>query len=503
VFQSTAKRLRTLLQPDSATLLAGALFMLLFAMLAIQPLQPADFWWHLKVGEVVLDEGRIPQSDLFTYTVPDSPYIYQGWLAGVVFVLLYHLGGPGLIVVANALLITLAYGILWAICHQAGQHPHLATGCTFAALVVSAGNWAARPQTFSTFLFALFLLILLRFRRGQRAPLWLLPPLTALWANLHGAFVLGPALLGASLVGEVGKTMLPGRPFPVLPRSSRLKLLAATFAALVAPIANPIGWRIFGYVRSIQSNAIIRRFMAEWKPPRIDEAIGAVFFLSVLALFLLLLYRRHRPDPVEALWLVGMTWLALGGVRSILWYSFVMAVLGAQALAIRSAARPIPTERWQARVNLTLLGILFLLALLTLPWFKGILPLPLHLQGAISYDTPVQTADFIESEALKGRIFHRMEYGGYLFWRFYPERRVFIDSRVELFPSRIWDEYGLVSDGAAGTEALLEDHGVEILLLDTRFQAGLVEWAQNSARWQPRYENPAEYSTIFTRQPLP
>lgn len=498
VFQGLARGITTCLQPKDTTLWAGTLFLLLFAALVIQPLQPADFWWHLQVGEVVLDEGRIPRTDLFTYTVPGRPYIYQGWLAGVFFALLYRLGGTALVVVVNALLLTLSYGLLWWICRQESGHAHLATACTFAAAVVSLGNWTVRPQTLSTLLFALFLSILVRFRRGRPTPLWLLPPLIALWANLHGAFVLGLFLLGATLVGEVGKTLLPGRPFPTLPARSRRALLGTTLTAAAAPLLNPVGWRIFSYLVTIQSNPIIRRYMAEWKPPRPDDAVGGIFYLSLLLLFLLLLYRQHRPDPVEALWLSGTAWLALGGVRSILWYSLTMGLLAAQGLAGLSLPPSTTHKRWQGRLNLFFLLLLGGLALLATPWAKGLLPLPPDLQGTIAQHTPVGATDFLVEEGIVGPTFHRMEYGGYLFWRFYPQRVVFIDARIELFPPDLWDDYTTISAGGPGTAALLEHYGVEVLLLDTRFQAGLLEWAQTSGRWRLRYQNLVEHSAVLT-----
>jgi len=489
------------LRPGSTTLWAGALLLLLFAALAVQPLQPPDFWWHLKVGEIVLDQGRIPQEDLFSYTVTGQPYIYQSWLAGVIFALFFRLGGPAAIVVMNAVLLTTAYALLRRACYLESSHPHVATACAFAAVVISAGNWAARPQSFSTLLFALFLLLLVRFRREGRGPWWLFPALTALWANLHGAFILAPALLGAALIGEGIKALWPGHPLGRLPHRALLGLAGATLASLLAPVLNPVGWRILAYVRAIQGSPIIRQSMAEWKPPRPDDAVGAAFYLSLLLLFFFLLYRRQRPDPVEAIWLAGTAWLALNGVRSIIWYSFAMALLLAQGMAGLSLPRPALPQARQVRWNLVLLALLAALALLTLPWCKGILPLPPDLQGTISQSTPVQAADFVAREGLSGPIFHRMEYGGYLLWRFYPQRRVFIDPRVELYPPAIWDEYARISAGAPEAEELLGARGVEVLLLDTHFQAGLLARLQASGRWHVRYENSMEGSVVLTPSP--
>ncbi len=496
----TARSLGKSLRPGSAALWAGTLFLLLFAALALQPIQPADFWWHLRVGQIVLQQGRVPTTDLFSYTVPGAPFFYQSWLAGVLFALVYAVGGAALIVVMNATMLTAAYALLWRAYRLTSEHAHVATGCTLAAIIVSLGNWGVRPQTFSTLLVATFILILVRFRRGLPGPLWLLPLLTVFWANLHGAFILGPALVGAALLGQVLKMILPGRPFPPLGGRRLRDLALAALTTFIAPLLNPAGLRILSYLRTIGGNPVIRQSIAEWRPPRLDNAVGAIFYLSLLGLLILLLYLRQPPDPADALWLAGTTVLAIGGVRNILWYSFVMALVGAKALSSRPLRQPAAASEWQGGVNWTFLAVLAGVALLATPWGKIIMPLPADMQGAISRDTPVHSADWIEQHQITGPIFHRMEYGGYLLWRFYPQRQVFIDPRIELYPQGIWGNYAQISAGGPEAEVLLDRYGVEVLLLNTRIQADLVKWASTSGDWEVRFADPEEESIVLTRQ---
>jgi hypothetical protein len=125
--------------------------------------------------------------------------------------------------------------------------------------------------------------------------------------------------------------------------------------------------------------------------------------------------------------------------------------------------------------------------------------LPQDLQGTIARDTPVEATRFVSQEGLSGRLFHRMEHGGYLLWSFYPERRTFIDSRIELISEDLWQDYVQISTGAPDTGALLDHYGVQVLLLDADYQAGLLTWVQNSGDWSVRYENPAEGTVVLTR----
>lgn len=477
----------------------GSLFLLFLFALLLQPIRSADFWWHLKVGEIVLDEHAVPRVDRFSATMAGQPYTYQSWLAGVCFALLYRAGGAGAVVVAHALLLTAAYLFLWSACRKTSGHAVAATACTFAAMVVCGGNWGVRPQSFSTFLFASFFWLLVRDARGERVPWWVFPLGAALWANLHGGFVLGLALLAGAVAGEGIAWLLPGHPFAVVSGRRWARLAGVLVASVAATLANPAGLGVYAYVRTIQRNPVIHGAIAEWQPPRVDDAVGALFYGSLFALFVLLLYLGHRPHPREVLWLLGTGWLALGSVRSILWYTFPMALLLAEAAAGVRLPRPGQPRTAQALANGAVLALLLALVVLALPPFKGRLPLPVELRAPIAPDIPVRAAEYIARGGLAGPIFHRMEYGDYLLWRFYPERRVFVDPRIELYPPSIWEAYDAISRGTPDTERLLEQYGIRVLLLDMRRQARLLEWARASGSWRLCFQDEAEGTAVLAR----
>ncbi len=492
-----ASRLAVLFSREA--LWTGSLFLLFLFALLVQPLRSADFWWHLKVGEIVLDEHAVPRVDRFSTTMAGHPYTYQSWLAGVCFALLYRLGGAGTVVVAHALLLSAAYSLLWSVCRKAGGHPLVATACTFAAMVVCGGNWGVRPQSFSTFLFALFFWLLVRHARGEQVPWWLFPLGMVVWANLHGGFVLGLGLLGAAVVGEGIAWLLPGRPFPIVSGKRWTGMVGALVSSVVGTLVNPAGLGVYAYVRRIQRNPVIHGAIAEWQPPRVDEPVGAIFFGSLFLLFLVLLYRGYRPHPREALWLLGTGWLALGSVRSILWYTFPMALLLAQSVGTVRLPRIRKPRVGEAVANGAVLVLLLALVVAALPPFKGRLPLGADLRGTIAPDTPVRATDYILSHGLAGPIFHRMEYGDYLLWRCYPERRVFVDPRIELYPPAIWEAYEAISQGGPQAANLLEQYGIRVLLLDRVRQARLLEWARSSGLWHLCFEDEAEGTAVLAQ----
>ena len=67
------------------------------------PLPVLDFWWHLKMGEIIATTGSIPRVDLFSFTAAGKPFVVQNWLAELIFYTTYKLGGFPLIIFLTAL----------------------------------------------------------------------------------------------------------------------------------------------------------------------------------------------------------------------------------------------------------------------------------------------------------------------------------------------------------------------------------------------------------------
>ena len=61
--------------------------------IALFPTPPHDFWWHLKAGQIIAQQG-IPWTNLFAWSMPaDAPFVYATWLGEWLFYALYQLGG--------------------------------------------------------------------------------------------------------------------------------------------------------------------------------------------------------------------------------------------------------------------------------------------------------------------------------------------------------------------------------------------------------------------------
>jgi tetratricopeptide (TPR) repeat protein len=191
------------LLPGWSHALDGLLIVLLAAvcfLLGCYEVYDSDVWWHLRGGHWILENGRVPGLDPFSYASQDRVWIDLPWLFQVLLSLVYGGGGMAAVVVLTAAVNTAA--LLTAVaCRRAREPVALAVACWLPAVLLMSWRFVPRPEMFTLLFTALYLLILGQLEHRPRLG-WLLPPLQVLWVNVHGLFILGPILVGFYLLGE-------------------------------------------------------------------------------------------------------------------------------------------------------------------------------------------------------------------------------------------------------------------------------------------------------------
>ncbi len=486
----------------------------LFAALAlialralVVPIPPHDFWWHLATGRLIVETGSIPTTDSFSYTQQGQPFYNQGWLAQVLMYGLYRLGGIPLLLLAQAAVVVLAYGLLLWLCIRRSGAVRLSVALLLLTLPLSFDNWHVRPQTYCLPLFAAYLVILTNWRlsSGPR-PLWLLPLLMVLWVNLHGTFLLGGGLIGLTFAGvwagRIWQDWRARRAAAAPPQDARPPLRslfgwgALTAAAM---LLNPRGIGVLGYVFGLLRTSAVTSLVTEWEPTTTRTQTGTVFFLFLLCVIGVLVYARRRPDPLDMLLAAPFFWLALGAERNIIWFMLAITPL----LVVQAAGwlPQSPTRRTAPGLpafNAALIGMVALLLVLALPWIKPHLNLPPTISPLVESNTPIAAVAYLQADPQRPqRLFHAMAYGSYLIWAA-PDQPVFIDPRIELYPYKQWLDY--INLGAGNSAAdLLANYRIDGLLLDNAEQAGLLKLVRADPAWQVRYAD--DYSTYLTRRP--
>src|SRR5574342_207667 len=176
----------------------------IFAM-AARPSVDTDTWWHLRAGAWMVAHRQVLTHDEFSSTRYGQPWINHSWLSQIPLYLLWRALGYAGLNLATAALVTLAFLLVY---WQCSGNAYLKAFTLVLAAAVSAVYWSARPQLISFVLAAVFLYVLHAFRWRGVNRLWLLPPLMALWVNLHGGFAIGFLLLAITLAGQVLSRLL-------------------------------------------------------------------------------------------------------------------------------------------------------------------------------------------------------------------------------------------------------------------------------------------------------
>jgi hypothetical protein len=455
----------------------------LFVILTIAfllPVYPNDYWWYLRLGKDILTIKRIPRIDTYTFTQAGMPVVYQSWLSAVLFWVLYKSGGLTLTVLARGLSVGIFYSFIWLGCRGAGAGPILSTLLILVAALAGSNNWVVRPQVFAYPLFGCALWLLTR--RGEPEKLlWLLMPITILWVNLHGSFLILFLLVGAAIIGRAG---------------NRKMVLIVFLGMLLASLLNPRGileWRDAVQTIASPSN---QRFSMEWGPPINQGWQAALFFGWILVFPLLAAFSHSRLSITHWIWFLGFGWMALSGVRYVIWFLAILAVLSAELVApIVSKYLSHQQGSAHTKLNLSFFALMLFLPLLALPgvrqrWWVDSSP-------AISANTPVKATQWLaEHPELPGPLWADFAFGSYLIFQL-PERPVWIDTRFYPFPPEQWERYIQVSDAGPGWEEILDEEGIQLLMLDLDSQADLVSAVGASQAWCEQYR--ADLAVIFAR----
>ena len=465
------------------------------------PLLLYDFWWHLKLGELILATRSIPSVDLFSFTAEETPFIAQSWLAEIMIYVIYSSAGlPGLVVLATMILLLTLFVIHSIAARSVSDARVLAVADLFAVVALMLCS-NLRTQLASFLFFAVVYLALEEFRAGRWKKLLIVPPVMALWVNIHGAFVLGLALFGFYVIFE-----------SVWPREGRRRGVAVKGAMLlaastVATLANPWGWRIYEYVAEVSGSAAIRAYAIEWQPPRIDELemIIAVFAPAALVILLMFLSRR-RPSAVEILLVAGFLAFALLSRRNAIWFSLIAAPIVARQLGAMEWVKSLgagtraPSPAFRRALNGAIVVVLAVLSILFTPWVYPRLGIDAVGRSILDRKTPVKAIDFIEEKKLTGRMFHPQLYGDYIIWRLWPQQKTFIDGRIHLFPIEVADGYVRAMNGIEWEE-LFRQWQIRYVLLsrDEPDSQILIDEIETSARWTRIYSD--ERSLLFAASP--
>ena len=429
-------------------LVAAAVYAML-QLLGQRLLNDPDSYWHLVVGQQILATWSFPHADTYSHTMAGAPWIAKEWLSQVLYATAYALGGWTAVVAAAAAAIALAFGLLAKnLLEELDMVP--AFVLVIAAFVLASPHLVARPHALALPVMVTFVAGVVRAADRGRAPsLWLLPLITA-WANLHGGFTLGLALIVPLAAEAVWKASTAER------RQAALQWGRFALLALLAACVTPYGpesilmtWRILGLGEALS-------LIIEWQPQDFSRLAG--FELCLLAALGFALHRGLTLPPVRLLIVLGLLHLALAHVRN----AEVLGLLGPLFIAA-ALARQLPElarhrDALSAQPTRVVPGGLAVLAAaltLVLATTRPLAPGP--------EITPVAAIEAIK-RAKAGPVLNDYPFGAYMVRAGIAP---FIDGRTELYggPFTVRHHRAVMLQSLPDLLLLLQHHKIDATLL--------------------------------------
>jgi hypothetical protein len=335
--------------------------------------------------------------------------------------------------------------------------------------------------------------------------LWL-GPLFAIWANTHGGFLAGLAVLAIVLSVEaliaVGATAEADR----AAASRRLRqLLAVTVGCGLATLLNPYGSDLYPWTLQLLGDSYFMNLNQEWKPPPFRVPGSFRYELLLLLFPAVLALSRRRPTLVELALAIVFLHLALTGFRYVaLWVLIAVPLLARCCLDIpwlhdlgrrtgltgedATFFRPSPGRQAWLWSALAAVGMLL--------WAKvGEGGFVQHNQRILA-TTALQRLLALQRAHPSARVFNPPDWGGYLTWHGWPTLLTWIDDRNEAHGQAHYERTFAILRAEPGWREQLRDAGIDLVVVHA--VEPLVA-ALRADGWVEAYRD--EFAVIFQRKP--
>ncbi|MDP2354538.1 MAG: hypothetical protein Q8M31_00540 [Beijerinckiaceae bacterium] len=438
-------------------ILATTAYLILIAKIS-DILRDADTYWHIVVGQWIIDHRTVPSIDLFSFTKHGAPWISSAWLSEVLYFLAFKLAGwPGPALLA-ALAASSAFFLLARFLLK--RLPNVPVMILVSAgIAMTAHHILARPHVLIFPLMVLWADGLLRAIEERRAPSMAYLPVITLWANLHGSFTLGIASIAPFAVEALWNA----------DKSSRLTValhwLRFGILALVAGCVTPYGVESILVTLRILNLGSVLSAIGEWKP--IDFSSLHPFTVCLLAGAAYALYSGFKLPLLRVAALLALVYETLVHQRYVDVFALVAPFFIAGPLAEHLSRSGLP----DGRIVIAAKTKEIVAAIAALIIVTGVVV------AARDHTPPLVPRGAVEKlrELKANRVLNDYYFGGYLIFQGVP---TFIDSRAELYGPAFLSRYmrTIYLEDVPDFIKLLDEYKIDSTLLFPSTQAvGLLD----------------------------
>jgi hypothetical protein len=488
--------------PDLSSVLAvGTLIYSLFVFGGPEKFfRDSDAGWHIRNGESILTNHTLPRTDPYSFSKPGEPWIAWEWGSDVLLGLANRLDGLRGVTMIIAVAIAVCTWMCCRLQFLTGGDFLLAALIAPPMITTASMHWLARPHVFG-WVFLVGAVLYAEWRAGRPEgqagglpymELGTVAAVSALWANMHGSFFLGPVIALIYAASHFFRSLLWPADTQTEQERGRWFLWVA-LAALGGSLANPYGWRLHQHVFSYLRNEELTSHVAEFQSFNFHSAGSAQVLIAlgiaVVGGILALGQRRIAHFFLMA----GLMWAGLRSARILPLVALLLLPLanGAVAEALRRAWSLRPRVKAALDAALDYSGRLraidarmngaVVCAIAALLAFAA-MPAP----GFSVQQFPVAAMTAVQQLPAKARILAPDSYGGYLIYLFSGERKVYIDGRSDFYGAEFMKRYLTLIEARPGWREIVRSFGFTHALLPS--DSPLIG-ALEQAGWTRLYED--------------
>ncbi len=438
-----------------------------------------DIWWHLKVGDWIIQHGAVPHTGIFSYTAATRPWVAYSWGYEVLLSRAYAwFGLLGIGWFGLSLTLAVAAALFWMLLRLSGRFWVAWVLCIFTCFAFLF-NIAPRPVFFSMALFAITLTLILQAQRKKQVQLlhWL-PAIFVLWANLHIQFIYGLFLVGLfvgiNLLQRLAESMNIAPGFLLAPTLPPVPLLAIFAACLLASCVGPYSFHLYQVVLEYSKAKVPYSMISELLALSFTTYSHFMVVLLAAGAFYAVGWQQ-KLDPFKLALLIITAVVAFRTTRDAWFICIPAAALIADFPETESSHDQSASLAERAGVALTIVVLLLLIARHT--DFNA-----RTLSRTISGKFPVDAVNFLRRNPAPGPLYNGVGWGGFLIW-YMPQYPVAIDGRNDLYGDELDARFYATEKGE---QSYIEDPYVNnagflilnahvplagVLSLDRRFRA--------------------------------
>ncbi|MCJ7717317.1 MAG: hypothetical protein MUO54_12475 [Anaerolineales bacterium] len=498
--QSSLSGISALLFPRLGEILLIAIFISIIGFGPKLMNVDGDLGRHITLGDYILTNRTIPTRDVFSHTKLGDPLTPHEWLADVIFAFVHRISGLNGIVWITALLIGVTFWLVYNHSLNLSGMSLLALGGAFLAAAASSLHWLTRPHIFTIFFTVIWGIELEKLRIGIRRSWIIFPLIMLIWVNTHGAFIAGILIWVFYFVGFCIDQKYSCEKFKTL--------LLIGLSSLLVTLINPDGFGIWKTGFGFLGNSYLVSHTAEYLPPDFQHGSTWPFLLLIVISIVILALSIKRAEVYQVLLISGWTAMALYSARNIPLYAVIVV-----PILVKMGAENIRAIKYSAITD-RFIEYQYKLMIFEQPlkggfWFSlVIIAVGILLYKGFSLDFqnkgnqflndvfPVEAVDWIEENNLKGEGFNYFPWGGYLLYRIWPDKLVFIDGQTDFYGEALTRQYEQVITISPGWEVVLDQYNIDWVLMPT--ESDLSAALESIPCWAPVYRD--KLSEIIIRE---